>query len=85
MTTPPGHGDASPAMKSRPSNPQKLAEDLAEMTRRLEEAQAHVRRVDKEQTVANQKLADIGKRLSGLKSQLAQLAEDRERERENQK
>ena len=44
-------------------------------------AEAEVRHADEQQTAAKEKLADIGKRLSGLKSQLAQLAEDRERER----
>jgi predicted nucleic acid-binding Zn-ribbon protein len=72
-------------MKSRTSDPQKLADDLAEVTRRLKAAQAEARRADQAQTAANDKLADIGRRLSGLKSQLAQLAEDRERERGSKK
>jgi hypothetical protein len=61
----------------------KLAEELAEMSRRLEQAQAHVRRVDKERNAANHKLTEIGRKLGGLKTQLARLAADRAKENGN--
>lgn len=67
-------------MKSRLPNRKKLNAELDEMTRRLEKARDQVKRVDREQTAAHQKLSEIGKALSGLKVQLTQLAADRAKE-----